>query len=318
MVKIKRINLVAGGAGFIGSHLIDNLIKKNEKVICLDDFSTGLKSNIDKWETHPDFSLIEEDILNPINILSVDRIWHLACPASPAKYQNNPIRTSKIIFNGTMNILELGKKNKAEIFYASSSEIYGDPIQHPQLENYYGNVNTIGLRSCYEEGKRIAETLCNDFKRIYNLNISIMRIFNTYGPRMRPNDGRVISNFISQSLKGKPLTIYGNGLQTRSFCFINDTIDGIIKLMDSKYYGPLNIGNPEEITIEGLAKMIISKVDPSLKIKYLDKLSDDPLKRKPSILKAKDEIDWAPKINLQKGLDLTINDFKKRINSNYL
>lgn len=314
MLEKKQINLVTGGAGFIGSHLVDNLMLNKEIVICLDDFSTGLKSNIRKWENHPRFTTLNHDILNPITNLEVNRIWHFACPASPRKYQIDPINTSKILFNGTLNLLELAKKNNAEFLFASSSEVYGNPKIHPQIENYFGNVNPVGLRSCYEEGKRIAETLCNDFRRIYNLKVRIIRIFNTYGPRMLPDDGRVISNFISQALQGKDLTIYGDGLQTRSFCYIEDSVEAILKVMSNKYNGPINIGNPEEITIKNLAQIIIFKINNSLKIKYLSRESDDPQKRKPTIKKAQNELNWNPKVNLLKGLDLTISDFKKRNN----
>ena len=309
----KRTNLVTGGAGFIGSHLIEQIIRNNENVICLDNFSTGTRSNIKKWENDPRFKIIEEDVLQPLKNIKVERIWHLACPASPCKYQSNPIETSKIIFQGTLNMLELAKKNNCELLFASSSEIYGNPKKHPQIENYLGNVNTCGLRSCYEEGKRIGETLCNDFRRIHKINTKIIRIFNTYGPNMLIKDGRVISNFISQALLGEDLTIYGYGNQTRSFCYIDDLINGMLLFMNSNYNGPLNIGNTEEISINELADMIIRKINSSLKKTYQDYLLDEPFKRKPSILKAKEVINWEPSISLNMGLDNTINDFKKRI-----
>ncbi len=241
-------NLVSGGAGFLGSHLIDKLMQKGEKVICLDNYFTGDKSNIAKWLNHPNFEIIRHDVTEPIQ-LEVDKIWHLACPASPIHYQSNPIKTSKTIFLGTYNMLGLARRVGADFLLASTSEVYGDPEINPQTEEYKGSVNTVGIRSCYDEGKRIAETLCADYKRMHNINTKIMRIFNTYGPRMRCDDGRVVSNFIFQALQEKPLTIYGKGNQTRSFCFVDDLIKGMIKLMDSEIYTPVNIGNPEELTI---------------------------------------------------------------------
>ena len=236
-------NLVSGGAGFLGSHLIDRLMQNNEKVICLDNYFTGEKSNIEKWINHPNFEIIRHDVIESIQ-LEVDRIWHLACPASPLHYQSNPIKTSKTIFLGTYNMLGLARRVKADFLLASTSEIYGDPEVNPQPETYKGSVNTIGIRSCYDEGKRIAETLASDYRRMHNLNVKIIRIFNTYGPRMRPDDGRVVSNFIFQALQGKPLTIYGDGSQTRSFCYVDDLIDGMLSLMESNLNTPVNIGNP--------------------------------------------------------------------------
>ena len=315
MIHKKLTNLVTGGAGFLGSHLIDNLMQNNENVICLDNFSTGSELNIQKWNDDPCFKIINHDILQPIRDIKADRIWHLACPASPAKYQADPIKTSEIVFNGTLNMLKLSKELNAAFIFSSSSEVYGEPEVHLQVESYNGNVNTMSERSCYEEGKRIAETLCNDFRRIHKLDIKIMRIFNTYGPKMLLDDGRVISNFIRQALLGKSLTIYGDGNQTRSFCYIDDTRDAMIKFMNSKYNGPFNIGNTDEISIYELAKYIILKVNPDLKIHNLDRISGDPLRRKPSISKAKKDLNWSPKISLKVGLDFTINDFKKRINT---
>ena len=305
------INLVSGGSGFIGSHLIDKLMERGEKVICLDNFSTGKIENLAKWKNNKRLIFISQDVMHKIKErIKVDRIWHLACPASPLKYQKDPINTSKIIFNGTLNMLDIAKRENAKILFASSSEIYGNPMVHPQEEEYFGNVALNSKRSCYEEGKRIAETLCNDFKRKYNLKIKIPRIFNTYGPRMLPNDGRVISNFIYQSLNNKQLTVYGNGNQTRSFCYIEDLIEGLLKFMESSYTGTINMGNPEEIKIKDLAKLIISKINPNLGIKYSDQNLDEPLQRKPIIEKAKKEINWSPKISLSEGLDKTIKNFK--------
>ena len=301
-------NLVSGGAGFLGSHLIDKLMRKNEKVICLDNYFTGEKSNLENWINHPKFEIIRHDITFPIQ-LEVDRVWHLACPASPVHYQSNPIKTSKTIFLGTYNMLGLARRIGADFLLASTSEIYGDPEVNPQPESYKGAVNTTGIRSCYDEGKRIAETLCSDYRRMHNLNAKIVRIFNTYGPRMRSDDGRVISNFIFQALQGNPLTIYGEGSQTRSFCYVDDLIEGMIKLMNSDLNTPVNIGNPEQFTILELAKKIREKIDPSLDFVIKPLPEDDPLQRQPDISKAKEKLNWAPKINLDKGLDLTINWF---------
>ena len=301
-------NLVSGGAGFLGSHLIDKLMSKNEKVICLDNYFTGEKSNLENWINHPNFEIIRHDITFPIQ-LEVDRVWHLACPASPVHYQSNPIKTSKTIFLGTYNMLGLARRVGADFLLASTSEIYGDPEVNPQPESYKGSVNTTGIRSCYDEGKRIAETLCSDYRRIHNLNAKIVRIFNTYGPRMRSDDGRVISNFIFQALQGNPLTIYGEGNQTRSFCYVDDLIEGMIRLMNSNLNTPVNIGNPEQFTILELAKKIREKIDPSLNFVIKPLPEDDPLQRQPDISKAKEKLNWAPKINLDKGLDRTIDWF---------
>ena len=303
-------NLVSGGAGFLGSHLIDVLMNKNEKVICLDNFSTGEISNLKKWINHPNLEIINHDVIEPIEI-EIDRIWHLASPASPFHYKSNPIETSKTIFLGTYNMLELAKKFKADLLLASTSEIYGDPEINPQNESYKGSVNTVGLRSCYDEGKRLAETLCSDYKRIHGLNIKIMRIFNTYGPRMRTNDGRVVSNFIFQALQGSSLTIYGDGSQTRSFCYVDDLIEGMIRLMDSNLCTPVNIGNPEEFPIIDLANKITKIINPNLKFIHKPLPEDDPLKRKPDISKAKKLLIWEPKINFDKGINLTINWYKE-------
>ena len=303
-------NLVSGGAGFLGSHLIDRLMQNNEKVICLDNYFTGEKLNIEKWINHPNFEIIRHDVTESIQ-LEVDKIWHLACPASPVHYQSNPIKTSKTIFLGTYNMLGLARRVKADFLLASTSEVYGDPDIHPQPETYRGSVNTIGLRSCYDEGKRIAETLAADYKRMHNINIKIMRIFNTYGPRMRPDDGRVVSNFIFQALQGKPLTIYGNGNQTRSFCYVDDLIEGMITLMKSDLNTPVNIGNPEEFKIIDLANKIKEIINPELEFIFKPLPEDDPLQRKPDITQAKTKLNWQPKVNLNDGINKTIDWFKK-------
>ena len=306
----KERNIVTGGAGFLGSHLIDNLMRKGHEVICIDNFSTGSKENIIQWINNPNFELIRHDITIPIQI-EADNVWHFACPASPIHYQSNPIKTSKTIFLGTYNMLGLAKRTNAKFMLASTSEIYGDPEVHPQPESYRGSVNPVGPRSCYDEGKRIAEALTFDYRNIHNLDAKILRIFNTYGPRMHPEDGRVISNFIVQALKGQDLSVYGNGSQTRSFCFVDDLIDGILKFMDVNFQGPLNLGNPSEYSINEIAEIIIKKINPKLKIKNHPLPVDDPFRRKPLIDLAKQKLNWEPKIDLGKGLDLTISYFKE-------
>ena len=306
-------NLVTGGAGFLGSHLIDKLMESGEEVICIDNYFTGKKDNIKKWIGHPNFELIRHDVTEPIQ-LEVDKIWHLACPASPIHYQFNPIKTSKTSFLGTYNMLGLARRVKAKFLLASTSEVYGDPNVRPQSESYNGNVNTTGLRSCYDEGKRISETLCSDYKRMHNLDIRIIRIFNTYGPRMQPNDGRVVSNFISQAINGESLTIYGSGEQTRSFCFVDDLIEGMIKLMDSNICTPTNIGNPLSITILKLAEIIRNKINPNIDLVFKPLPQDDPLQREPNIEKAIKELNWNPKVAFDMGLEKTISWFKEKYN----
>lgn len=310
--KIKIRNLVTGGAGFLGSHLIDKLMNLNQEVICLDNYFTGSKSNIKQWLGHPNFEIIRHDVTEPIQ-LEVDQIWHLACPASPIHYQENPIKTAKTSFLGTYNMLGLARRVNARFLLASTSEVYGNPKESPQSESYHGYVNPVGPRSCYDEGKRVAETLCSDYQRIHNLDIRIMRIFNTYGPRMKANDGRVVSNLICQALQNKPLTIYGDGLQTRSFCYVDDLIDGMFNLMKSNTNSPTNIGNPEEITILELAKKIKEKINPKLEIVFKPLPQDDPLKRQPDIMKAKSDLRWWPKISLDSGLDKTVSWFKNSL-----
>ena len=302
-------NIVTGGAGFLGSHLIDKLMYKGESVICLDNFLTGDKKNIRKWFKNKNFKLINHDLTKPI-FVEGDRIWHLGCPASPSHYQINPIYTAKTIFLGTLNMLDLANKLKSKIFLASTSEIYGNPKVHPQTEDYFGFVNPIGIRSCYTEGKRIAETLFFDYQRLYNLDIRVARIFNTYGPRMTINDGRVMSNFIVQALNNKPLTIYGDGLQTRSFCYVEDLINGMIKVMDGNIFGPVNLGNHEEISILDLAKKIKIEINSEMDLIFKDLPIDDPTRRQPSIALAKNIYQWEPRISLEKGLKPTILYFK--------
>ncbi|QLE42529.1 SDR family oxidoreductase [Nostoc sp. C052] len=306
--------LVTGGAGFIGSHLIDRLMAAGHELICLDNFYTGHKRNILKWLGHPYFELIRHDITEPIR-LEVDQIYHLACPASPVHYQYNPVKTVKTNVIGTLNMLGLAKRVKARFFLASTSEVYGDPEVHPQTEEYRGSVNPIGIRSCYDEGKRIAETLAFDYYRQNKVDIRVVRIFNTYGPRMLENDGRVVSNFIVQALRGNPLTVYGDGSQTRSFCYVSDLVEGFIRLMNSDYIGPVNLGNPGEYTILQLAQTVQNMINPDAEIKFEALPSDDPRRRQPDITKAKTWLNWEPTIPLQDGLKLTIEDFRDRIQS---
>ena len=301
-------NLVTGGAGFLGSHLVEKLLNAGEEVICLDNYFSGRKENVNKWINNPHFELLRHDVTNPIN-LEIDKIWHLACPASPKSYQLNPIKTAKTSFLGTYNMLGLARRVNAKLLMASTSEIYGDPQVHPQPETYNGSVNPIGIRSCYDEGKRIAESLCMDYRRMHGCDIRIARIFNTYGPRMLPDDGRVISNFIVQALQNKPITIYGDGKQTRSFCFVDDMIEGFMLLMKSEYKKPVNIGNPEEFSIIDLAKLIEKKTKKKLKYEYKDLPEDDPFQRNPNIQIAKTQLGWAPKVSIEEGLDKTISYF---------
>ncbi len=305
-------NLVTGGAGFLGSHLIDKLMINGEKVICIDNLISGNEKNINQWVDHPNFKLIKHDITKPINI-EIEKIWHLACPASPMTFRKEPIKTAKTCFLGTINMLELAKANKSKILVASSSAIYGDPLLHPQTESYNGHVNSFGRRSCYEEGKRIAETLCFNYQLIYGCDLRIARIFNTYGPRMNNNDGRVICNFIIQALSNRPITIFGDGRQTRSFCFVDDLIKGLMLLMESKYNKPINLGNPSEIEILELADLIKSKINPQLRLTYRSLPEDDPLQRKPSIELAKRVLGWTPEIPLKLGLEKTISYFKNKL-----
>lgn len=313
MQKSKTI-LVTGGAGFIGSHLCKRLLEDGNHVICMDNFFTGSLDNIKELLKNKNFELIDWDIENKIDI-KADEIYNLACPASPPHYQFNPVKTVRTSVVGIANMLDIAKKYNAKILQASTSEVYGDPLEHPQKETYWGNVNPIGIRSCYDEGKRCAETLMMDYHRQFGTDIKIIRIFNTYGPNMHPNDGRVVSNFIVQSLKGEDITIYGTGEQTRSFCYVSDLIDGMVKMMNKdNFSGPVNIGNPSERTILNLAELIIRKTGTNSKIIFKPLPNDDPIKRKPDITLAKENLNWEPKVDTETGIDLTIEYFKKILN----
>ena len=305
--------LVTGGAGFIGSHLIDRLMNQGHEVLCLDNFYTGSKQNILKWLDNPAFELIRHDITEPIR-LEVDQVYHLACPASPVHYQFNPVKTIKTNVMGTLNMLGLAKRVKARFLLASTSEVYGDPDVHPQSEEYRGNVNCIGPRSCYDEGKRVAETLAFEYYREHKVDIRVARIFNTYGPRMQEQDGRVVSNFIVQSIKGTPLTIYGDGSQTRSFCYVSDLVEGLMRLMNGDFIGPVNLGNPGEYTILKLAQIIQGMINPDTELIYKPLPEDDPKQRQPDITRAQTYLDWQPTIPLKEGLEMTIKDFTSRVN----
>jgi UDP-glucuronate decarboxylase len=303
--------LVTGGAGFIGSHLCKFLLEEGHEVLCLDNFYTGRKENIKELFDSYNFELIRHDIVEPI-LLEVDQIYHLACPASPVHYQYNPVKTTKTSVMGTINMLGLAKRVKARILLASTSEVYGDPTVHPQKESYWGNVNPIGLRSCYDEGKRVAETLMMDYYRQNNVDIRIVRIFNTYGPNMLKNDGRVVSNFIVQALEGKPVTIYGKGEQTRSFCYVSDLVKGLFKMMEqSGFIGPVNLGNPREFTIRELADKVLEFTESKSEIIFKELPPDDPTQRKPDIELAKRMLKWEPEIELEEGLVKTIEYFRK-------
>jgi UDP-glucuronate decarboxylase len=312
---IKRI-LVTGGAGFIGSHLCERLAKEGNDIVCLDNFYTGNKDNVSHLLSNPHFELIRHDIVNPV-YLEVDEIYNLACPASPIHYQQNPIKTIKTNVMGVINMLGIAKRAKAKILQASTSEVYGNPEIYPQKEDYWGHVNPVGIRSCYDEGKRAAECLMMDYRRQNNVNSKIARIFNSYGPRMAINDGRVVSNFIIQALQGKDITVNGNGTQTRSFCYVDDIVDGLIRMMNcsDEFYGPVNLGNPEEFTILELAQKIIRLTKSTSKITYQPLPMDDPTQRKPDITLAKNKLGWNSKIDLEKGLIKTIEYFRKVITS---
>jgi len=306
----KRV-LVTGGAGFLGSHLCERLLNDGHEVVCVDNFYTGRRGNIVHFLTNPMFEVIRHDVCFPL-FVEVDEIYNLACPASPVHYQFDPVQTTKTSVHGAINMLGLAKRLKIKIFQASTSEVYGDPTVHPQVESYWGNVNPIGLRSCYDEGKRCAETLFFDYKRQHNLTIKVARIFNTYGPKMHPNDGRVVSNFILQALRGEDITIYGDGSQTRSFCYVDDLIDGFIRLMgtEDSFNGPVNLGNPVEFTILQLAEKVIELTDSPSRIVYKELPQDDPLQRKPDISLARKELKWEPSVALEAGLKKTIAYFR--------
>lgn len=304
--------LVTGGAGFLGSHLCERLISQGHDVLCVDNFYTGNKANVQHLMSNPRFELMRHDVTFPLYV-EVDRIYNLACPASPVHYQFDPVQTTKTSVHGAINMLGLAKRVKARILQASTSEVYGDPHVHPQTEDYWGHVNPIGIRSCYDEGKRCAETLFFDYHRQHKLDIKVARIFNTYGPRMHPNDGRVVSNFVVQALRGEDLTIYGDGSQTRSFCFVDDLVDGLMRLMESRdgFTGPVNLGNPGEFTIRELAEKVIEMVGGSAKLVFQPLPSDDPTQRQPDISLAKAELGWSPAVSLAQGLKPTIEYFDR-------
>jgi UDP-glucuronate decarboxylase len=304
-------SLVTGGAGFIGSFLCEALLARGNEVLCVDNFYTGSRRNIANLFGNPAFEFLRHDVTFPLYV-EVDEIFNLACPASPIHYQFDPVQTTKTSVHGAINMLGLAKRRKAKILQASTSEVYGDPVEHPQTESYWGNVNPIGPRSCYDEGKRCAETLFFDYHRQHKLQIKVARIFNTYGPRMHPNDGRVVSNFIVQALKGEPITLYGDGTQTRSFCYVSDLVDGLLKLMDSPdtVTGPINLGNPVESTIAELARKIVDMTKSRSTIEYRPLPHDDPRQRKPDITKAKTVLDWSPHTPLHEGLTETIGYFR--------
>ncbi|MDA8100533.1 MAG: SDR family oxidoreductase [Nitrospiraceae bacterium] len=305
--------LVTGGAGFLGSHLCERLLREGNEVICLDNFFTGRRRNIHPFLAHPDFELIRHDVVLPI-LLEVDRIYHLACPASPIHYQYNPVKTIKTNVLGTHNMLGLAKRTRARFLLASTSEVYGDPKVHPQKEDYWGNVNTVGIRSCYDEGKRVAETFTMDYHRQNKVDVRIVRIFNTYGPRMLAEDGRVVSNFIVQAIKGEDITVYGEGKQTRSFCFVDDLVDGMVRMMETVgFTGPVNLGNPEEYTILDLAKKIVAMTGSRSKIVFRPLPSDDPTQRQPDISLAKQKLGWQPRMSVDEGLRTTVDFFRKEL-----
>lgn len=315
-IEIRKRVLVTGGAGFLGSHLCDRLVAAGNDVVCVDNFYTGAKENIADLRDKPNFELIRHDITFPLYV-EVDEIYNLACPASPVHYQHDPVQTTKTCVHGAINMLGLAKRTGARILQASTSEVYGDPEVHPQQESYWGRVNPIGIRSCYDEGKRCAETLFFDYHRQYGLDIKVARIFNTYGPRMHPDDGRVVSNFIVQALKGDPITIYGDGSQTRSFCFVDDLIDAFLRLMktDREVTGPVNLGNSGEFTIAELAERVVELVGSSSEIVYQPLPQDDPLQRRPDLTLADQLLDWRPKVNLEDGLRPVIDYFRGVLNS---
>lgn len=310
-INMRKI-LVTGGSGFLGSHLCDRLISRGDDVLCVDNFFTGSKQNVKHLLTHPNFELMRHDVTFPLYV-EVNQIFNLACPASPVHYQHDPVQTTKTSVHGAINMLGLAKRVGARILQASTSEVYGDPEIHPQPESYWGKVNPIGVRSCYDEGKRCAETLFFDYYRQHNLDIKVVRIFNTYGPRMHPNDGRVVSNFIVQALQGRDITIYGDGSQTRSFCYVDDLIEAFLRMMETEhgFTGPINIGNPCEFSMLQLAELVLKHTQSKSRLIFNPLPSDDPKQRKPDISLAQQKLDWTPKVNLEDGLKETIAYFKK-------
>eukprot|EP00250_Pteridium_aquilinum_P011432 c20065_g1_i1 orf=383-1708(+) len=309
--KAMRV-LVTGGAGFVGSHLVDRLIARGDSVIVVDNFFTGRKENVMHHFGKPQFELIRHDVVEPL-LLEVDQIYHLACPASPVHYKFNPVKTIKTNVVGTLNMLGLAKRVGARFLLTSTSEVYGDPLEHPQKESYWGNVNPIGVRSCYDEGKRTAETLTMDYHRGANVEVRIARIFNTYGPRMCIDDGRVVSNFVAQALRKEPMTVYGDGKQTRSFQYVSDLVEGLMRLMEGEHIGPFNLGNPGEFTMLELAEVVKEVIDPNARIEFRKNTEDDPHKRKPDITRAKNLLGWEPKISLKDGLPMMVDDFRRRV-----
>lgn len=310
----KRV-LVTGGAGFLGSHLCERLVRAGHDVLCVDNYFTGRRNNVAQLLNEPNFEIMRHDVTLPL-VVEVDEIYNLACPASPVHYQHDPVQTIKTCVHGAINMLGLAKRTGARILQASTSEVYGNPLVHPQTEDYWGNVNPIGIRSCYDEGKRCAETLFFDYHRQHDVDIRVMRIFNTYGPNMHPQDGRVVSNFIMQALRGAPITVYGDGSQTRSFCYVSDMIDGIQALMDAsagQSTGPINIGNPDEFTVRQLAEAVIALTGSTSQLVFSDLPQDDPLQRKPDISKAKELLNWQPHVELEQGLKQTISYFRQHV-----
>ncbi|MDP4013822.1 MAG: UDP-glucuronic acid decarboxylase family protein [Candidatus Nanopelagicales bacterium] len=310
---MRRRVLVTGGAGFIGSHLCERLLGDGHEVLCVDNYYSTSKQNIEHLLTHPRFEVLRHDVTFPLYV-EVDEIYHLACPASPIHYQRDPVQTTKTSVHGSINMLGLAKRTGAKILLSSTSEVYGDPSVHPQSEDYWGHVNPIGVRSCYDEGKRCAETLFFDYRRQHDLPIKVVRIFNTYGPRMQPNDGRVVSNFIMQALRGEQLTVYGDGSQTRSFCYVDDLVDGLVRMMSTEHdvIGPINLGNPNEIAVRELAERVTALIDPDQSVRYLPLPEDDPRQRQPDITQAAAVLAWKPEVDLEQGLPSTIEWFRGR------
>jgi len=310
VIDVKRV-LVTGGAGFIGSHLCDRLVELGHDVLCVDNFYSSTKSNVDHLAGHPRFELIRHDVTFPLYV-EIDEIYHLACPASPIHYQRDPVQTTKTAVHGSINALGLAKRTKARILLTSTSEVYGDPEVHPQTEDYWGRVNPIGPRACYDEGKRAAETLFFDYWRQHDLDIKVVRLFNTYGPRMHPNDGRVVSNFVVSALEGGPLKLYGDGSQTRSFCYVDDIVDGLLRMMDTSHEvtGPVNLGNPDEFTIRELAQLVMELTGSGSRLEELPLPVDDPSRRKPDVTLARETLGWAPSVQLREGLERTIGYFR--------